>query len=798
MITGHIAVDKIKKEPEATTSGKRKGPEIVKIVNKKAATAESFVKMKNAGGQSSTVGSTKTKPKEKAPTAVATTTTMTTKKEGSTNKEVNRRKRFAQFLKEKNMIRISIHRSGIFSNAEMSAIIRHLRVRKIQEVDTNQNLIIGWADIGNIKHLKDIPDSECEEIKINDEYVSEIEHACQANGTDIDRDVNIVRMALAPALIRIPPMIEHPEPVIKDPRMPKSIYFNEKAFKNYSATQVPENVAVLLSMGPKFCAPIYYKKKDFEKLKSAADFINETFSKVHDKETIRENIRKHIMEYEEDQFVKHTSEIRDFFDRTLEEAKQFCKNHPELIVTQADKAKCSIIMNRETYNNKVENLLRDTSTYAVIETTSTPAYMKMNQNILERMEKAEMISKKEADSAKTGEGRISNMYGLIKTHKEGQPIRPIVNTRGSMGYAAANIVTGILTKAREVGKYNVVNSAQAIEKIRDAKLNPDEHFYSYDVISMFTNIPVSRAIDAVKRRQKQLDVDNQKMKIIIDVILLVCHKSTEITFNGKIYKQIKGMKMGSSLSPILSDFVMEDMLDHVFATIERPIMVIKYVDDILSASNEEDAKKLFERLNEMDEHIKFEMEEEKDNSINYLDIKILNKPFDLTTKWYQKLISSGRFLNYLSHHPSSVIINTAIAFVQTMINNTSMEYYNEIIITAKKLLTINSYPENISNIIINKAQEKIHEKEKEKDNASQLASQSTSKTYGLSIPFIPRLSQKIRSELETQSDRITPLKPIHKNSSEIFDPSKKLSSTPRPSSQVQKIVVEDYADLTQE
>lgn len=177
---------------------------------------------------------------------------------------------------------------------------------------------------------------------------------------------------------------------------------------------------------------------------------------------------------------------------------------------------------------------------------------------------------------------------------------------------------------------------------------------------MFTNITASTAIQSVKKRQGKLNINNKNMKLIIDIIQFVCTTSTEITFNGCFYKQIKGLRMGSSLSPILADFVMEDILDKVFLTIDRPILIMKYVDDIMIADTNEKAQQIFQKLNEADPNSKIEIEYEKGNTINYLDFTIINQPFKTQTKWYQKHIASGRFLNYLSQHTKSIIMNTPL------------------------------------------------------------------------------------------------------------------------------------------
>lgn len=501
--------------------------------------------------------------------------------------------------------------------------------------------------------------------------------------------------------------------------------------------------------------------------------INDSFGNPNTKESVREHIINHIKKYDETQYNKHSSDITDFFHKALKDTKQFLKSNTNIIVTQADKANCTIVMNKETYTNKVENLLRNIDNYSPLRNTSTAAYMNMNQKILDKMAKANLINKATATNAKTMEDKPASMYAFIKTHKENEPPRPIVNTRGSMGYAAAEAVTLILNRARENGKYNVINSTQAVETIRNTDVCPDEKFQSFDVIDMFTNIPTDRAITAVKKRQKKLNLNNDQMAIIIEVIVFVCQKSTEITFNGRYFKQIKGLKMGSSLSPILADFVMEDLLDQAFLTLERPIMIMKYVDDILFIATEEEGKKLLDNLNNADKNIKFKHEIEIDGKINYLDFTIINgDSFRVTTKWYQKQIASGRFLNFLSHHPKSVTINTAITFVITMLRNSDSTYHEETIERAKRLMHINSFPSDTIEHIITKATHKYQNLNE--TNESQ-QSQSESPAYGMSVPHIPGLTGKIIKELK--SDRITPAKPMHKMSKEIFNRSKQMTQT---------------------
>lgn len=173
---------------------------------------------------------------------------------------------------------------------------------------------------------------------------------------------------------------------------------------------------------------------------------------------------------------------------------------------------------------------------------------------------------------------------------------------------------------------------------------------------------------------------------------------------------------------------------------------------------------IFRQINNANPHIKFEIEHENaKKSINYLDFTIINNRFDTETKWYQKHIASGRFLNYHSHHTRTTIWNTAIAFVFTMIKNSDASYIEEITTKARHLLHINSYPNNYSNRIIEKAKEKA-------TTSTQLDKQTQQAAYVQGLPHIPHLSQNIQSDIEESYSNSNKNKiktaniPIHKMS----------------------------------
>lgn len=643
-------------------------------------------------------------------------------------------------LKNEGRIRISLHGTEVYTKPEILCILRTLRARNYSFI--GENLVQAEVLTGTYTHASQISQAIQNKDQVDEEVGSLIDQSTQANGKMIDDATYAQTISEWQPLRDIPQLIENKDIIPSDIK-PADIIFNPRAFINYTKYAIPEDVAVILAMGPKFAVPVYNSDDDFENLKGTAFTLNEIYGHPDGKAEVRTNIEKYIHEYRHNQKAYRT-ENKDYFDNAIRTTKRFIKQHPDIIAAQSDKARATILLDKEVYTNKVENLLRDRNTYQPLSTSSTRSYMIMNENLLKRMVEHKMATQNEISAAIANENQPANLYGLIKNHKEDAPMRPIVNTRNSMGFLLATKATEILTTARDKGlRYNVLNSRMACERIRQTKILPDEKLYSLDIVSMFTNITVDRAITSVLKRQKQLNINSEQAQIIVDIIKFVCIKSTEIRFNDRIYKQIKGLRMGSSLSPILADFVVEDMLDTAFLTIERPKLLMKYVDDILCVLEVSEAERILHALNNCDPHIKFEMETEKDDKINYLDVTIYRDECELKTMWYQKHISSGLFLNYHTNHPRTTIRNTAVQYVVTMVMNTHPDNFSDIIKIAMERLNRNSYPTTIAKQIIEEAKMKIAQKQlSTPDGAMQ-----DDISYTRSIEYIPKLTGKIQKEI---------------------------------------------------
>jgi len=71
------------------------------------------------------------------------------------------------------------------------------------------------------------------------------------------------------------------------------------------------------------------------------------------------------------------------------------------------------------------------------------------------------------------------------------------------------------------------------------------------------------AIKSIAKRWEHIERSTKIIKNEFIAIINFVLSSTYFTFNSKIYKQTFGIPMGSSLSPIVADLVMQDLEESI-------------------------------------------------------------------------------------------------------------------------------------------------------------------------------------------------------------------------------------------
>nr|VZI14949.1 unnamed protein product [Spirometra erinaceieuropaei] len=113
---------------------------------------------------------------------------------------------------------------------------------------------------------------------------------------------------------------------------------------------------------------------------------------------------------------------------------------------------------------------------------------------------------------------------------------------------------------REGSRTSINWASQFLANIRGKVARPDQIMVFFDVISLFTSIPPDLALDVFRKRlDKNYDETNRPLKIDHLLQLFAFCQQTIFTFNGRTYEQIKGTPMGSPISSLVSELVLQEL-----------------------------------------------------------------------------------------------------------------------------------------------------------------------------------------------------------------------------------------------
>ena len=110
--------------------------------------------------------------------------------------------------------------------------------------------------------------------------------------------------------------------------------------------------------------------------------------------------------------------------------------------------------------------------------------------------------------------------------------------------------------------YTVKNSCEFADFIRDKTLNAGEKLVSFDVVSLSTKIPLDLVVKIAEERLREDASLGQRTSLPVeDITHLVsfCHKTTQFAYNGTYYQLVFGTAMGSPVSAVIANMVMEDV-----------------------------------------------------------------------------------------------------------------------------------------------------------------------------------------------------------------------------------------------
>ena len=134
-----------------------------------------------------------------------------------------------------------------------------------------------------------------------------------------------------------------------------------------------------------------------------------------------------------------------------------------------------------------------------------------------------------------GEFKPGYIYGTVKLHKEGNPLRPIVSQIPTPTYETAKQLNSLISEYIPA-KYQLNSTDEFLHILR--ALNPAGVLTSLDVESLFTNVPIRETIDIIcnciyrNRARSPLPVPEHILRQLLEACTTGCPFEL---FDGSLY-----------------------------------------------------------------------------------------------------------------------------------------------------------------------------------------------------------------------------------------------------------------------
>jgi len=342
----------------------------------------------------------------------------------------------------------------------------------------------------------------------------------------------------------------------------------------------------------------------------------------------------------------------------------------DIIVTRPDKGRGVVILDKNEYIEKMESILRDKTKFFQIEDDCTSLIIKREDqlnNMLRKLKDSHSIDKDTYSHLFTSGSKPGVLYGLPKVHKTGCPLRPILSAIGTLNYNISKYFVPIL-KTLTINEFTIHDTFSFVKTILDIPSADSYIMASFDVTNLFTNVPLTETIEIIIESLFNHNTHvNGLNKVQFKKLLEIATKDMTFFFDGKLYKQVDGVAMGSPLGPTLANIFMcfheKRWLTNCPPDF-RPSHYYRYVDDtFLLFKSQLQVQKFLQYMNSLHKNIKFTCELESNGKLPFLDVSITRDNNRFSTATYRKPTYTGlttKFDSFIPIKYKTNLINTLI------------------------------------------------------------------------------------------------------------------------------------------
>ena len=203
----------------------------------------------------------------------------------------------------------------------------------------------------------------------------------------------------------------------------------------------------------------------------------------------------------------------------------------------SDKGNATVILDSNTYDKKMLDMLSDPEVHRLIPSNSNPisTIQKEVNQILNQFAKDQKTTVPVYSHLYCNKCVKPKIYDLPKIHKESVSLRPIVLFIESLLYNLSKYLVDILSPIVNL-EFCLKNSSQFIDKISRLNHNPGERMVSFDAVRLYTSGPINEVkILIFDLLSKDRNLCKRTKLTVQDIMLCLelCFNFTVFSFKNK-------------------------------------------------------------------------------------------------------------------------------------------------------------------------------------------------------------------------------------------------------------------------
>ena len=309
----------------------------------------------------------------------------------------------------------------------------------------------------------------------------------------------------------------------------------------------------------------------------------------------------------------------------------------------------------------------------------------------------EVLNKKTIFQLTVSNPTIPKLYCLPKTHKPGNSYRPIVSNINSTTYNLSKWLINEFKILEFDVDFSIKNSIVLANKLKNVKLDKDDRFISFDIVSLFPNIPIPDTINILENLLEKNNISKQKIFEYIKLTNL-CMRQNTFKFNNNYFQQTYGTAMGNPLSPFLANVFMNNFeTNFKNSNPEFPKIWFRYVDDIFAIVNKSfDINAFMNKINNVYPSIKFTFELEIENKLPFLDLLLIRNETKINFGIYRKPTHINSYIHNDSCSPKLHKLSAFNSLLYRLENiPLSKEKYKEELNKILEIAVLNGYEQKL-------------------------------------------------------------------------------------------------------